>query len=251
MVMRLAPRFYTSGKMFNFLVYHEFMTKHDRHLLDHLAQFVSDHKKQFVDKVLNVRTRHITVVLEDVFQSQNASAVVRTCECMGIQDIHIVEQISKYEINPRVLKGANKWMSLHRYNDRTINNTEHCFEKLRHAGYKVLAADPSENGISIHDIEMGNDKIALVFGNELRGLSEYGLTNADQRIRIPMYGFTESLNLSVSVAICLNTLITKLHKTSESLYLSENDRDVLKLEWYRKIVRSSEIIEREFLRTIE
>jgi tRNA (guanosine-2'-O-)-methyltransferase len=218
-----------------------------------LSQFVSDHKKQFVDKVLNLRTRHITIVLEDVYQSQNASAVVRTCECMGIQDIHIIEQLSKYDINPRVLKGANKWkwMNLHRYNDRSVNNTEICYDYLRGNGYTILAADPSEEGVSIHDISIENQKTALVFGNELRGLSAYGLKNADRRIRIPMYGFTESLNLSVSVAICLNTLVTKLHQLDDSLYLSEADKNVLKLAWFRKIVRGSEIIEREFLRTIE
>jgi tRNA (guanosine-2'-O-)-methyltransferase len=227
------------------------MSDHEKQLLNHLSQFVSDHKKQFVDKVLNVRTRQITVVLEDVFQSQNASAVVRTCECMGIQDVHIIEQLSKYEINPRVLKGANKWMNLHRYNDRAVNNTEICYQELRKKNYRILAADPSEEGVSIQDITIRQEKIALIFGNELRGLSHYGLEKADARIRIPMYGFTESLNLSVSVAICLNTLVTKLHQQSDSLYLTESDKNMLKLAWYRKIVRGSEIIEREFLRTIE
>jgi tRNA (guanosine-2'-O-)-methyltransferase len=227
------------------------MTNQDKLILEHLAQFVSDHKKEFVDKVLDVRTRHITVVLEDIFQSQNASAVVRTCECMGIQDIHIVEQISKYEINPRVLKGAHKWMNLHRYFDKNLNNIETCYQRLRLEGYRILAADPSEDGISIHDINVTDQKVALVFGNELRGLSEYGLTHADQRIRIPMYGFTESLNLSVSVAICLNTLVNKMHRSKQLFNLSENDKNNLKLDWYRKIVRGSEIIEREFLRTID
>ena len=144
------------------------MSEQEKRILDHLAQFVSAHKKDFVDRVLNVRTRHITVVLEDVFQSQNASAVVRTCECMGLQDIHIIEQISKYEINPRVLKGANKWMNLHRYRDRSVNNTEVCFRHLRDNGYLILAADPSQSEVPIQDVALGQQKIALVFGNELR-----------------------------------------------------------------------------------
>jgi tRNA (guanosine-2'-O-)-methyltransferase len=226
------------------------MTTQEKQLLHHLSQFVSDHKKYFIEKVLSVRTRQITVVLEDVYQSQNASAVVRTCECMGIQDVHIVEQLSKYEINPRVLKGSHKWMNLYRYNDKSMNNTEVCFRKLRANGYTILAADPSEEGTSINDIDTGDSKLALIFGNELRGISEFGLKNADVRIKIPMYGFTESLNLSVSVAICLNTLVTKLHNSLTATYLSEPDKDELKLDWYRKIVRGSEIIEREFLRTI-
>lgn len=226
------------------------MTERDRMVLGHLAQFVSDHKKNFIDKVLAARTRQITVVLEDIYQSQNASAVVRTCECMGIQDIHIIEQRAKYDINPRVLKGANKWMSLHRYHDRTINNTKLCFDQLRKDGYAVLVAAPDAEGVSINDVEVMPGKLALLFGNELRGASEYALENADQRVKIPMYGFTESLNISVSVAICLNTLISKLHQTA-GWYLTENEQNLLKLTWYRKIVRRSDLIEQEFLRTIK
>jgi tRNA (guanosine-2'-O-)-methyltransferase len=226
------------------------MTDQQKQVLEHLSRFVSEHKKEFIERVLGLRTRHLTVVLEDVFQSQNASAVVRTCECMGIQDVHIVEQRSKYNINPRVLKGADKWMNLHRYNDRSINNTRECFNYLRDNGYRILATDPSANGIPVHDVEILPQKIALVFGNELRGLSEYALNQADQKIRIPMYGFTESLNLSVSVAICLNTLVNKLHHEKYFFYLREEEKEALKLEWYRKIVRGSEIIEREFLRSI-
>ena len=227
------------------------MTKTEKHLLEHLAQFVSDHKKEFIRRVLDLRTRQITVVMEDIYQSQNASAVIRTCECMGIQDIHIIEQISKYDINPRVLKGANKWMTLYRYNNRSINNTGKCFEFLRNNGYQILVADPDEQGIPVQEIEFDNRKIALVFGNELRGVSRYGLENADQRIRVPMYGFTESLNISVSVAICLSTLVSKLHMMPERMQLTAEEQETLQLEWYRKIVRRSDLIEREFLRTIQ
>lgn len=227
------------------------MTPTEKHLLEHLAQFVSDHKKDFIRKVLDLRTRQITVVMEDIYQSQNASAVIRTCECMGIQDIHIIEQLSKYDINPRVLKGANKWMTLYRYNNRKVNNTSECYDLLRRNGYQILAADPDEKGIPVQDITFDNRKIALVFGNELRGVSRYGLENADQRIRIPMYGFTESLNISVSVAICLSALVSKLHVMPDRLQLTTEEQETLRLEWYRKIVRRSDLIEREFLRTIQ
>src|SRR6478752_3793796 len=107
------------------------LTPSERRVSDHLAQFISDHKKNGVERVLDSRTRHITVVLEDIFQSQNASAVIRTCECMGLQDVHIVENITKYHFNTRVLKGADKWMHLGRYKNENINNTEVCFAKLR------------------------------------------------------------------------------------------------------------------------
>jgi tRNA (guanosine-2'-O-)-methyltransferase len=227
------------------------MAETDQKLFEHLSQFVSDHKKEFVDKVLSQRTRYVTVVLEDIYQSQNASAVVRTCECMGLQDLHIVENTAKYHVNVRVLKGSNKWMDLERYHNKKVNNTEVCFDVLRKKGYRILLADPSEDGVPIENIDVEKGKLALVFGNELRGSSDYALNNCDQKIRIPMYGFTESLNISVSVAICLNTILPKLRASGANIGLPDDEKAAIKLNWYRKIVKRSEIVEREFLRTIQ
>jgi tRNA (guanosine-2'-O-)-methyltransferase len=227
------------------------ITPQERLLIGHFEKYISDHKKQFIGKVLAQRTRHITVVLEDIFQAQNASAAIRTCECMGLQDVHIVENTSQYQVNTRVLKGSNKWMNLMRYRAINSNNTEICFQRLREQGYTIYAADPSEEGVSIHDLDVAN-RSAFVFGNELRGASDYALTHCDKKVRIPMYGFTESLNISVSVAICLNTMVTKLHQYPHWQFgLSEAEREVLTLHWYRKIIRRSDLIEREFLRTIQ
>jgi tRNA (guanosine-2'-O-)-methyltransferase len=228
------------------------LTTNERLLVGHFSQYVSDHKKEFIEKVLSQRTRHVTVVLEDIYQSQNASAVVRTCECMGLQDIHIVENTSTYQVNTRVLKGSNKWMDLVRYRKKDINNTEACFQQLKKQGYTIYAADPSEDGVSIHDLDIDAGKTAIMFGNELRGVSGNALELCDQKVKIPMYGFTESLNISVSVAICLNTLIAKMHQNSWEKYgLTNEEKEKLTLQWYRNVVRKSDVIEREFLRTIQ
>ena len=226
-------------------------TRSDKEIISHFSQYITEHKKSLIDTVLSQRTRHVTVVLEDIYQSQNASAVIRTCECMGLQDVHIVENKSKYQLNTRVLKGADKWMDLVRYRDKNANNTEKCFVKLRDKGYKILVTDPTPDGLSIYDIDPIQDKLAIVFGNELRGTSQYAIDHCDEKVKIPMYGFTESLNISVSVAICINTLITSLKKSSTNLGLTDEEKGAIKLIWYRKIVRGSAIIEREFLRTIE
>jgi tRNA (guanosine-2'-O-)-methyltransferase len=227
------------------------MEKKEVLLFDHLAQFVSDHKKDFVARVLQARTRYVTVVLENIYQSQNASAAVRTCECMGLQDIHIVENTAQYQLNVRVLKGADKWINLERYRTKGRNNTETCFNQLRSNGYRILVAAPAEDGISIDEVDVDKGKIALVFGNELKGASDYALEQGDQKVRIPMYGFTESLNISVSVAICLNTVLGKLRQSGAGIFLTEAEKSAIKLSWYRKIVKRSDILEREFLRTIE
>jgi tRNA (guanosine-2'-O-)-methyltransferase len=228
------------------------LTNQERQLIKHFSQYVSDHKKEFIEKVLSQRTRHVTVVLEDIYQSQNASAVVRTCECMGLQDIHIIENTSTYQVNTRVLKGSNKWMDLIRYRKKGIDNTEACFQQLKKQGYTIYAADPSEDGVSIHDLDVNAGKIAIMFGNELRGVSNNALELCDYKVKIPMYGFTESLNISVSVAICLNTLVAKMHQNSwEKHGLTIEEKEELTLQWYRNVVRKSDLIEREFLRTIQ
>jgi tRNA (guanosine-2'-O-)-methyltransferase len=227
------------------------MTYQEAQLFKHLSQFVSDHKKSFVNKVLDQRTRYVTVVLENIYQSQNASAVVRTSECMGLQNIHIVENTAKYQLNVRVLKGSNKWIDLERYRTKGINNTEACFKRLKNENYRILVADPSEDGIPIGDVNVEEGRMAIVFGNELRGASDYAIQHCDQKVRIPMYGFTESLNISVSVAICLNTILPKLRTSLKDIGLRDDEKDFIKLNWYRKMVKRCDVVEREFLRTIQ
>ena len=218
-------------------------------LSEYLSRFISDHKKEFVEKVLDQRTRHITMVLEDIYQSQNASAVIRTCECMGIQDVHIIENDSKYTVNRRVLKGSYKWVDLIRHKGKHRNNTQVCYELLRSQGYIIAATDPSPEGVSIHEVSV-KDKIAIVMGNELHGTSSYALDHADMKVRIPMYGFTESLNISVSAAICLNTLVPLLRNEQLQWQLTAPEKDEIRLRWLKKMVRNAEILEKEYLKSI-
>ena len=221
-------------------------SEHRQLLTDHFAQYISDHKKDFITRVLDQRTRHITMVMENIYQSQNASAVVRTCECMGLQDIHIIEDHSKYQVNIKVLKGSNKWLDLIRYKTKNINNSEACFKVLRERGYKIIVTDPSPDCVSIDEVSV-QDKVAIVMGNELKGISSYAQEHCDLRVKIPMYGFTESMNISVSAAICMNTLMPKLRNSSVNWHLSDEEKKDIRLQWFRKVVRKSDIIEREFL----
>lgn len=224
------------------------LTTLEHQLLDHLSQYVTEHKKQFIEKVLALRTRQITVVMEDIYQSQNASAVVRTCEGMGIQDVYVIENNSTYQVNKKVLKGSNKWIDLLRYKKKDVNNTEECFADLRNKGYRIIGLDPAPDGISIHEVDASLYKCALVFGNELKGLSPFALNNCDVKAYIPMQGFTESYNISVSAAICLTTLLTKLSTSGFDYGLTKNEKDAIRLQWVRKIVRRSEIMAQEFMR---
>lgn len=219
-------------------------------LIEHFSQYITDQRKHITENVLAQRTRHITLVLEDIYQAQNASAALRTCECLGIQDIHIIENENSYEVNKKVVMGSSKWLDVKRYRTKGVNNTASCYQSLRDEGYKLMVTDPSPEGISINDIDIG-EKIALVMGNELLGISEYALQHADAKVRIPMHGFTESFNISVSAAICLNTLLLKLRQSHVNWHLSEEEITDIRLKWFRKMVRRSDIIEKEFLRSFE
>lgn len=220
----------------------------DTLIIDHLAQYVSDHKKRTIEDILDKRTRHLTVVLEDTFQSQNASAVFRTAECFGIQDIHLIENLSKYALNKRVLRGANKWLTIKKHAQKESDNSRECLQSLKASGYKILATMPSAD-LTIQEVDV-SQKIAVVMGNELHGLSDTAMELADYRVTIPMFGFTESLNLSVSAAICVHELTNKIKNSSVDWHLSEEEKKQLRLEWYRKLVRNADMIERKFLKSI-
>lgn len=217
-------------------------------LIDHFLKYISDRRRDFLEQVLSQRTRHITMVLEDIYQSQNASAVIRTCECMGVQDIHIIEYETKVSLNKDVVKGSIKWVDIIKYQKE--KGADLCFQQLKQNGYKIIVTDPSPDGVSIYDVDV-NEKIALVMGNELKGTSDRALSHADLKVKIPMYGFTESMNISVSAAICLNTLIPKLHQSEVTWQLTEEELADIRFRWLRKMMKRPEIMEKEFLKSIQ
>jgi tRNA (guanosine-2'-O-)-methyltransferase len=200
-------------------------------------------------EVLHNRTRYITVVLEDIYQSQNASAAVRTCDCFGVQDLHIVENRHVYKLNPKVVHGASKWVDMHRY-EETVNNTTCCLETLRSAGYRIVGTTPSKIAKSVHDLDI-DKPTALVFGTEATGLSEAAVGLCDEMVTYPMYGFTESLNISVSVSLCLSSLISRLRISDVNWHLPEKEKEALRLQWYKNSVQRPDILEREFYKKLQ
>lgn len=199
-----------------------------------------------MEEVLDNRTRRLTLVMEDIFQSQNASAMVRTCECLGIQDVHIIESRAKYGTNLKVLKGSHYWVNLIKHKKEKPAET---YNKLKAAGYKILVTSVAPQSKSIHEIdpiEMG--KIALVMGNELHGISKDAGLCADQLVHIPMVGFTESFNVSVSAAICISELVNKIRNDGIGWKLTEEEKDEIRMHWVKLMVKKSDVLERNFLR---
>jgi tRNA (guanosine-2'-O-)-methyltransferase len=216
-------------------------------LIEHLSGFVTGRRLKLFDTLLNFRTRYITVVLEDLFQPHNSSAVLRSCDCFGIQDIHIIENANPFRISPDVALGSHKWLSLYRYNQE-YENTRPAISGLKAAGYRIVATTPHKNDCTLGDFSLLKGKIALLFGSELKGLSPTAMQLADEFVKIPMVGFTESLNISVTAAIFIHHLTGKLRQGSGiNWQLSDEEMMQIKLSWLKKTVRKSELIEKAFL----
>ena len=213
----------------------------DQQLYEQLSAFISDNKRGLFDRLAPQRTRHITAVLEDIYQPHNASAVVRTCDLLGVQDIHIIENRNKYTLNPDVTLGSSKWTDMHRYREQA-DNSQACVERLRSAGYAIVATTPHKDNATPATIAIDRP-LAFCFGTELTGLSDTFMRHADLHMRIPMYGFTESYNISVSAAITLYTVMERLRASDVPWRLDDAARDALKLSWARKVVHSAAHLE--------
>jgi tRNA (guanosine-2'-O-)-methyltransferase len=216
-------------------------------LIDYLKQFITERRWELFNQVIGQRTRHITVVLEDIYQPQNASAVLRTCDCFGIQDVHIIENTNEFRINPDVELGAAHWLNLNLYNTLE-NNTLSAIDKLRNDGYRIVATTPHTNDIELGSFDLNKGKIALFFGSEQPGLSQLMLDNADDFLKIPMFGFTESFNISVSAAIILHHLSSKLKKAKMHWQLKNSEKEEILLNWLKYSIKDSELIIKEYLR---
>lgn len=216
-------------------------------LLDHLSTFLTPKRVELIRDKVAQRTRYLTVVLEDIYQSHNVSAVVRSCECFGVQDIHIIENRYAYELSPNVAMGSSKWVNLLPYNQEG-SNTQACLDYMKQKGYQIVAATPHIEGYAPEKLPLGQP-VSLWFGTEREGLSGMVLDQADMYLTIPMVGFTESLNLSVSAAISLYTLTSRLRNASLLWQLSEDEKLTLLLEWMRASVRKADLIEAAFQRS--
>jgi tRNA (guanosine-2'-O-)-methyltransferase len=212
------------------------MVEDTKKLINYLSGFITERRRELFERVLDYRTRYITVVLEDIYQSQNASAVLRSCECFGIQDIHIIENKNEYKINPDVVMGSNKWLNLNRFHGKKFNTSD-AIKNMRDKGYRIVATTCGEGSVNLEDFDIKKGKFALFFGTELTGLTGEMLDQADEHLKIPMLGFTDSFNISVSAAVILHHLTLKMHGSSVDWKLGESERDDLLIGWLQKSIK--------------
>lgn len=219
-------------------------------LLNALYSIITPEKIEKFERIASERTRHVTVVVENLYQEHNASAVMRSCDCFGIQDIHIIEKDNKFSLNRDIALGAGQWVNHHHYTDKLYPTTS-CIQTLKHKGYKIAATTPHTDAYTINDVPI-DEPIAFLFGTEQTGLSEKALDLADYYVKIPMVGFTESFNISVSAALTINTIRTRLEShESFNWKLSKKEQNSLKIDWCKKIIKNPDNVVKDFLRRIE
>ena len=213
----------------------------DTEILNYLQSFLTPRRRSLFEKVLAQRTNHLTVVAQDVYQLHNTSAVVRSCDVFGIQNIHVIEEKIPRRIDKEIAMGAQKWVDINRYTSSKL-----CIENLREQGYRIVATSPHGDSQSLDNFDISTPA-ALFFGTERDGLSEEIIQQADATIRIPMVGFTESLNISVSAAIILQSLTSRMRNSEVEWQFSEKEKNNILMDWTKKTIKNSEEIIEHFL----
>lgn len=208
----------------------------DKQLLNYLENFLSIERKERFRQVLAERTKFITVAIEDVFQLHNTSAVIRSCEVFGVQNAHVIENRYGKRLDKNIAMGAQQWVDVQRH-----ENTKSCISHMRKDGYRIVATTPHDGFCLLEDFEV-LEKTALFFGTENDGLSEDVMREADGFLKIPMVGFTESLNISVSAAIILQNLTIKLKQQNLPWQLSDTEKLEKRLDWTKKSIKSIDYI---------
>ena len=204
----------------------------NQELLTYLEHFITEERKERFLQVISARTNHFTVAMEDVFQMHNTSAVVRTCEVFGVQQAHSIEGRFGKRLDAKIAMGAQKWVDVFRYND-----TQSCIDALRAQGYQIVATTPHKDAYFLNDFDISK-KTAFFFGTEKEGLSQQVLSQADTYLKIPMVCFTESLNISVAVAIVLQQLTDKLRRSQVAWQLTDEERLSTLINWTKKSIRN-------------
>ena len=208
-------------------------------LLDYLQSFLTERRIALFDKVLRERTQHFTIAVEDVYQLHNTSAVIRSCESFGVQELHVIEEVNAKRIDREIAMGAQKWVDVQRHSSATD-----CIQSLKAKGYRIVATSPHKNAHRLEDFDI-TQKAAIFFGRETEGLSDAVLEAADDFIYIPMVGFTESLNISVSAAITIQHIMTKVKASEITWKLSDTAFFDKKMNWTKKMIKDVDrIIER-------
>ena len=212
----------------------------DLDYLHFLENILTENRKAKFLKVLENRTKHFTIVVEDIFQMHNASAVMRSCEVFGIQELNVIEERYGKSIDKEIAMGAQKWVDINKF-----DNVSNCITTLKNQGYQIIATTPHENDCLLDDFDISKPS-ALFFGTERDGLSDEVLQKANGFLKIPMAGFTESLNISVSAAIIIQSLTNRLRQSNVDWHLADEEILEKRLAWAKSSIKDIKRIEARY-----
>ncbi len=223
------------------------LTPYEKKLTEHLSEFTTEQRLEKINRVLDLRTRYMTVVLEDIFQPHNASAVLRSCDGFGVQNVHIIENRNTFAPTKTVDMGTAQWLSINKYRaEKGTSSTIQTLRKLKSDGYRIVATTPHTNDVNLEDFDLEKGKFAVVLGTELEGITDDVMNEADEFLKIPMFGFVESFNISVACALILHHLSWKLRDSGIDWKLPDEEREEVLLSWLRGTVKNAKAIEKHF-----
>ena len=188
--------------------------------------------------------------MEDLIDPHNVNAVFRTGECLGIQKFHVIDNEQHFHVGKGVSKGSTKWIDIDCYDAEGGLNSESAIQKIKDKGLRLLVTSPSAKAIPINEIDISKP-LALVIGNERDGVSDIMKRSADQLISIPMYGFTESFNVSVASAILIHSLSNRIHQEVVNWEISEQVKANYRFEWYKKSMARPDYYQKFFVKAYE
>lgn len=190
-------------------------------------------RRQRIRHVLERRQPDLTIVLEDVHDPHNVSAVLRSCDAVGVLDVHLVyvrEEPPRRAFARKTSASAAKWMRIHRH-----SSIEECYAAIREQRMCILVAALGAESADLHALDLTRPT-ALVFGNEMRGLSDAATDSADGAFRIPMMGMVESLNISVACAVTLYEALRQRRAAGRyaTSALDTEELDALEAAWLKR-----------------
>lgn len=214
-------------------------------LYGYLSAFLTPRRRSLFEQVAQSRTQYLSLLVEDVHQEHNASALVRTCDCFGIQQMHILEKGNEGKVSSGMAKGAEKWVDVFQHK-ATKREPRVLLQAAKKAGYQIAATTPHGQAHTPQDLPLDRPTLVL-FGQEGPGLSQELFNEADCHLNLAMYGFTESFNVSVSAALVLQVLVHRLRQEGQDWALSEAAYWQLLTRWALKMITNEQVYLREFL----
>jgi tRNA (guanosine-2'-O-)-methyltransferase len=198
-------------------------------LIEQYGHKLTEHRRDLLKRVVDQRIRHFTLVLEDLKDPHNISAVIRTSEVFGFQDVHVISEVNPYRVGRSVLKGSYKWLDIYSYSKRS-----RCLEGLKARGYRIAVASTAPESVPLDAVDFSRPT-AFYLGSEVMGNHPDTLAAADVRFRISQYGLTESMNVSVCAGVLIANLDAWLKAQGrEKFRLPPAERDALLADFFER-----------------